>query len=100
MGRATAAPSAAPISHPVPVAPPFTSMVRPAFALATTPDLEEPTLPVPAPLRPEPAIKPAMKAPPKQRPPLPEKRTRYFTVEDFREVRQAIPRSPDFPPLS
>jgi S-DNA-T family DNA segregation ATPase FtsK/SpoIIIE len=38
--------------------------------------------------------------PPKPVPVVPERRTRYFTVEDFKEVRQTYPRNKNLPPLT
>src|SRR5260221_2103974 len=74
-----------------------TAPVVPA-ALATTPDAEL-TAPAPQP-PPKPAPKPPSK--PSAAPVAPEKRTRYFTVEDFKEVRQVVKREgeEDLPPLT
>jgi S-DNA-T family DNA segregation ATPase FtsK/SpoIIIE len=58
--------------------------------------LSEPVKP-PAPTRAK--SKPSSQ-PSRPAPVVPERRTRYFTVEDFKEVRQPIPRAEGLPPLS
>jgi DNA segregation ATPase FtsK/SpoIIIE-like protein len=45
-----------------------------------------------------PASKPSVR--PAPRPVVPERRRRYFTVEDFKEIRQGFPRVEGLPPLS
>ncbi|MEP7286181.1 MAG: DNA translocase FtsK [Chloroflexota bacterium] len=96
----TADPMVRPLRQ-TPAAPATPEMSRPASALATQPDLPSAqpaasTLATPSPTPAKIASKPRTAS--KPAPPIvPERPKRYFTVEDFKEVRQNFPRSGDLP---
>jgi S-DNA-T family DNA segregation ATPase FtsK/SpoIIIE len=99
-------PASPPAPSPAPGASPAASADWPAIPLTVPAESEsEPELPhsLSEPVEP-PAPKGARSKPPskpsKPAPAVPERRTRYFTVEDFKEVRQPIPRAGGLPPLS
>ncbi len=100
-------PPAPPLPGPLaPPTPPAASADLPAMPLTQPAESEsEPELtralsepvkpPAPKGARSKPSSKPSKPAPA-----VPERRTRYFAVEDFKEVRQPIPRAEGLPPLS
>lgn len=104
-----AAESASPELPPtVPVTPfnvpPLVPTARTASVPTQSQETEEPPMPLPDVQTPEPLLSPAKTAslplPLASTPaPQPERRRRYFRVEDFRELRVSYPR-PDLPPLT